>query len=58
MRVKSYDLSNRIIFVRSQSRDTIPLRTVLYEGRFRIEHELGWLYGPGFWGTLEQMLGV
>ncbi len=25
MRVKTYDLSNRIIFVRSQSRDTIPL---------------------------------
>ncbi len=25
MRVKTYDLSNRIIFVHSQSRDTIPL---------------------------------
>jgi hypothetical protein len=26
VRVKTYDLSNRIILVRSQSRDTIPLR--------------------------------
>jgi hypothetical protein len=25
VRVKTYDLSNRIIFVHSQSRDTIPL---------------------------------
>ncbi len=26
MRVKTYDLSNRIIFIHSQSRDTIPLK--------------------------------
>ncbi len=30
MRVKTYDLSNRIIFVHSQSRDTIPLNYILF----------------------------
>ncbi len=30
MRVKTHDLSARIIFVHSQTRDTIPLSTVAY----------------------------
>ncbi len=40
MRVKTYDLSARIIFVHSQTRDTIPLmkpqKTVAQNGIFQV----------------------